>query len=84
MGQWKFVVRASKRLSRKGLANFLERELSSVGNGVRILSVGAGGEVQDLVCRCADEAGGVVVSSDIDASRAPDIIDDITKSSLPY
>jgi SAM-dependent methyltransferase len=67
----------SKALSRKGLYEFLSREYAVIPKGADVLSIGAGGEVDQLLHEFAKRTGFRVVSFDIDESRGPDIIGDI-------
>lgn len=77
------LLRASKILSRKGLSIFLEEQLALVRPGAKVLNVGAGGEIHDLVQIAAEKGGLFVVSTDIDPTRNPDVVDDISQSSFP-
>ena len=69
--------RMSKTLSRKGLYEFLEGEFARIPPGAQVLSVGAGGQVNERLGRFARERGFDVVSFDIDEARGPDIVGDI-------
>lgn len=81
---WRFrVTQASKLFSRKGLNQFIIGRLKLIPANARVLNVGAGGDVQALVQDCARQCGFSVVSTDIDAARNPDVVDDITRSSFP-
>lgn len=71
------VVRLSKLISRKGLYEFLSREFGKIGAGQEVLTVGAGGEVGNLLAECARRNGLAVTSFDIDERFAPDILGDI-------
>jgi SAM-dependent methyltransferase len=71
------VVRLSKLISRKGLYEFLGREFARIGAGSEVLTVGAGGEVGELLAEHARRNGFYVTSFDIDEKYAPDILGDI-------
>lgn len=71
------VVRLSKRISRKGLYEFLGREFARVDAGLEVLTVGAGGEVGALLAGHARRNGFSVTSFDIDEKYGPDILGDI-------
>jgi 2-polyprenyl-3-methyl-5-hydroxy-6-metoxy-1,4-benzoquinol methylase len=77
------LLRASKRLSRKGLSRFLFEEMMLLEKEAYVLNVGAGGEIQRIVDDLAAKRGVRVVSSDVDSARFPDVVDDITQSSFP-
>lgn len=71
------LVRASKVLSRKGLYPFLEANFGAIPPGSRVLTVGAGGEVNRRLYVHAESRALDVVSFDIDPGRGPDIVGDI-------
>jgi SAM-dependent methyltransferase len=71
------VVRLSKLISRKGLYEFLEREFGRINPGASVLTIGAGGEVSDLLRDHARRQNFTVVSFDIDEKYRPDITGDI-------
>jgi SAM-dependent methyltransferase len=71
------LLKMSKVLSRKGLYEFLSREYAEIPAGADVLSIGAGGEVDDLLQDFAKRIGFRVISFDIDESRGPDMIGDI-------
>jgi SAM-dependent methyltransferase len=71
------LIEMSKVLSRKGLYEFLAREYAAIPTGADVLSIGAGGEIDELLQKFAKQTGFRVVSFDIDESRGPDIIGDI-------
>lgn len=72
-----WLLRISKGLSRKGLYQFLSREYGAIPHGADVLSVGAGGEVNQLLKGFAEKNRFDVLSFDIDPSRGPDLIGDI-------
>jgi SAM-dependent methyltransferase len=71
------LLKMSKVLSRKGLYEFLSKEYAAIPQGADVLSIGAGGEIDQLLQEFAKRIGFRVVSFDIDESRGPDIIGDI-------
>lgn len=73
----KMAMRISKKLSRRGLYEFLDVEYSTIAAGSRVLAIGAGGEVNSLLGQHAKNIGFDTVSFDIDEKRAPDIQGDI-------
>jgi SAM-dependent methyltransferase len=82
--QKKLVLYASKLLTRKGLKRFILKSLSEERfNGPRILSVGAGGEVGEILNKYRQDVGGTLTQLDIDEARQPDVIADICKWSNP-
>ncbi len=64
-------------LSRQGLYEFLEREYSAIPLKAEVLSIGAGGEVNELLLKAAKRNGFGVTTFDIDEARRPDILGDI-------
>lgn len=74
---YRLLVRLSKVLSRKGLYPFLEAEFSSIPPGSRVLTVGAGGGVNELLYRYARDREFHVTSFDVDESRGPDVVGDV-------
>lgn len=73
----------SKLRSRQGLYEFLSAEYSGIQRGSKVLTVGAGGEVNQLLAKHALVNEFDVVSVDIDPARGPEIVGDICKMSLP-
>ena len=71
------VVRLSKLISRKGLYEFLGREFARIERGESVLTIGAGGEVGDLLGDYARRQGFAVTSFDIDEKYGPDMLGDI-------
>jgi 2-polyprenyl-3-methyl-5-hydroxy-6-metoxy-1,4-benzoquinol methylase len=71
------VVRLSKFISRKGLYEFLAREFSSIRADETVLTIGAGGEVGELLEEYARQQNFTVTSFDIDQAQQPDILGDI-------
>jgi SAM-dependent methyltransferase len=75
MKQW--LTKLSKTRSRQGLYDFLELEYSKIRKSSKVLSIGSGGEVNNLLYKFSQKSGFDVISFDIDAERKPDIIGDI-------
>jgi 2-polyprenyl-3-methyl-5-hydroxy-6-metoxy-1,4-benzoquinol methylase len=73
----KRLLEMSKTLSRKGLYEFLSNQYSTIRKGADVLSIGAGGEVNELLQEFAERTGFRVVTFDIDESRGPDVVGDI-------
>jgi SAM-dependent methyltransferase len=71
------VVRLSKLISRKGLYEFLGREFARIKPGASVLTIGAGGEVNELLEDYARRQAFAVTSFDIDEKYGPDILGDI-------
>jgi len=73
------VVRLSKVLSRQGLYPFLDQQLARLPEGVSVLNVGAGGEVEENLKGHAGRRSFRVTSLDIDPGRGPDVVGDIAE-----
>ncbi len=76
---WRLFYRLSKRHSRAGLYEWLEKVLSEMnadtkGLPVRVLNVGAGGEIFDKI-KTLHKAD--VFQIDIDPGRKPDLVADV-------
>lgn len=71
------LLEMSKVLSRKGLYEFLSKEYGAIPTEANVLSIGAGGEVDQLLREFAKRIGFRVVSFDIDERRGPDMVGDI-------
>src|SRR4051794_31184398 len=71
------VVRFSKVLSRKGLYEFLKGQFAVIKPDETVLTIGASGEVNDLLARYAQQQNFSVASFDIDQKYEPDILGDI-------
>lgn len=77
---WRFyhrLILASKRLSRKGIYPFLSGQLSHIEAGARVLAIGAGGEIAELVRAHAARQRFEVDFFDISTKDEPDIVGDI-------
>lgn len=70
-------VKLSKLLSRKGLYPFLEQEFGKIPAGMKVLNIGAGGDIGKTLTRHATHQSFQVISLDIDVQRHPDIVGDI-------
>ncbi len=71
------VVRLSKKLSRKGLYEFLRGEFSAIAANEQVLTIGASGEVHELLAAYAKQQEFSVTSFDIDQKYQPDLLGDI-------
>ena len=67
----------SKKCSRKGLYEYLAFEYSCISSGAEVLSIGAGGKVNELLESYAKKNNFHFVTFDIDESRKPNIIGDL-------
>lgn len=72
----------SKRLSRRGLSEFIRRELDGLTAGCAVMSVGSGGETGLLVKAICEARGIELVEVDIDPARRPDVVADLCD--LPF
>lgn len=73
----KWLGLGSKRISRTGLYSFLDAEFARIPPRARVLSVGAGGDINERLCRIASERGFEVIQIDIDPKRGADVVGDI-------
>jgi len=73
----------SKVLSRKGITEFLKKELTLINYEAKVANIGAGGKIGELISATAIKSGFTVTSLDIDPDRSPDILCDITAPNLP-
>ena len=71
------LLKLSKKMSRKGLYEFLAGELLNVKCNSKVLNIGSGGDIGLLVAKFAKLNGFEVVTMDIDQARLPDIVADI-------
>ena len=67
----------NKHLSRKGVYEFLDSEVSKIKAGDLVLSIGSGGQVGDRIKAHAKQVGAQVEETDIDPKRNPDFVADI-------
>ena len=73
----KILVVLAKKISRKNLINFIKKDLLNLKktkNDIRLLNVGSGGEIFDLIKNIRFKS---VLSIDIDKSRNPDKVIDV-------
>jgi SAM-dependent methyltransferase len=75
-------VRLSKRLSRKGIYEFLRNESAAIARDSTVLSVGAGGEINSTLLEYGQRNSFRIVTIDIDQRRQPDIVGDICTHDL--
>ena len=67
----------SKLLSRKGIYPFLNKEFEKIESGGKVLTIGAGGEVNKLLKEYSIQNSFDVTSFDISEDMRPDILGDI-------
>jgi SAM-dependent methyltransferase len=79
----RWLGRGSKRVSRAGLYPFLDAEFERIPEGSRVLSVGAGGEVNQRLLAAARRRGFAVTQLDIDPELEPDVVADIATWQSP-
>ena len=72
----------SKRLTRRGLNEFLEDRFGEIKSGARVLSIGAGGDINSRLSQYARRAGFRVVTLDVDPARGPDLVGDVCTHDL--
>lgn len=77
-----FLAKCSKKLSRKGLYEFLESCYCQIPKGAKVLTVGSGGEINYLLSKHSDAKPFDVLSIDIDDARNPDVVGDISSYSF--
>lgn len=76
--QWsKLLSRMSKKVTRIGLYEFLDRELPQIAADEKVLTVGAGGKVTARLVSESRRRHFLLESIDIDPKREPDILGDI-------
>lgn len=78
----RYLIWLSKKRSRAGLYEFLECEFSNIMSGTKVLTVGSGGDVNELLLEHSREKCFDVISFDIDENREPDIVGDICTADL--
>jgi hypothetical protein len=81
---YNYLLKLSKKLSRAGLNEFLEDEFSKISTGTKVLTIGSGGEINDLLNSHASLNDFEVTSFDIDQNRRPDILGDVCTKSLGF
>jgi len=72
-----WLTSLSKKRSRQGLYEFLNAEFANIPSNAKVLTVGSGGEVNDVLKKHAKLHGFEFVSFDYDVSRKPDLLGDI-------
>lgn len=75
MSEW--LIDLSKIRSRQGLYEFLNPQFSKIVSGEKVLTIGAGGEVNKLLNEYAQKNQFTTVSFDIAEKMNPDILGDI-------
>ncbi|MFW2440082.1 MAG: class I SAM-dependent methyltransferase [Arenicellales bacterium] len=76
-GFYSIFIRLAKVLSRKGIYEFLSAEYSNITEGSKVLSIGAGGEINSILMEHRTDNGFDVITIDIDENRNPDIVGDV-------
>jgi SAM-dependent methyltransferase len=79
----KQLVCFSKKYSRKGLYEFINEACSRMPDGLAVLNVGAGGDVEEAIKKSAANKNWKIVSLDIDVERNPTILGSIEDVDLP-
>ncbi|MGF6174361.1 class I SAM-dependent methyltransferase [Ensifer sp. 4252] len=75
------MKKLAKKISRRPLNVALADFTRAIPEGSRVLNIGSGGEVMDLI-RTHLHPQATVFSTDIDPLRKPDFVDDITDTKL--
>lgn len=75
ISQWNIDL--SKKLSRQGLIPFLAHEFDAIPANTAVLTIGAGGEIHQLLSQFSVQNNFSILSFDIDPERKPDLIGDI-------
>lgn len=73
----RWLRKLSKNRSRQGLYEFLHTEFGKIKTGESVLTVGSGGQINELLNRYSIRQDFNVVSFDVDDARGPDIVGDI-------
>ena len=74
---YKIFIKLSKIISRKGIYPFLNIEFNKITSSKKVLTIGAGGEVNLLLNQYSKKNSFDLVSFDIEKNRQPDILGDI-------
>lgn len=82
MSRENWIINLSKVRSRQGLYEFLNPQFAKIKAGENVLSIGAGGEVNEVLSQYAEKQQFSVVSFDIDKDKTPDILGDICTHSF--
>jgi SAM-dependent methyltransferase len=77
-----WLIGLTKKRSRQGLYDFLAEQYATIPDDAKVLSVGAGGEVNRLLTNLAAPTAHLF-SVDVDEARNPDIVADICEAPLP-
>lgn len=75
------MKKVAKRLSRDPLNTMLADFVVSIPEGSKVLNIGSGGEVMEVI-RKNLRPNVEIVSTDIDPGRQPDLVDDITDTKI--
>ena len=74
---YKIFIKLSKIISRKGIYPFLNIEFKKIEVGKKVLTIGAGGQVNLLLNQFSKKNSFDLVSFDIEKKMKPDIVGDI-------
>jgi SAM-dependent methyltransferase len=74
---YKIFIKLSKIISRKGIYPFLNLEFNKIKSNKKVLTIGAGGEVNLLLNHYSKKNSFDLVSFDIEKNRQPDLLGDI-------
>jgi SAM-dependent methyltransferase len=74
---YKIFIKLSKIISRKGVYPFLNIEFNKIRSYKKVLTIGAGGEVNFLLNQYSKKNSFDLVSFDIEKNMQPDILGDI-------
>ena len=74
---YKIFIRLSKIISRKGIYPFLNIEFKKISSSKKVLTIGAGGEVNLLLNQYSKKNSFDLASFDIEKNMQPDILGDI-------
>lgn len=77
MGDVKWIHELSKKRSRQGLYEFLEPQFSKIQPHEKVLTIGAGGTINEILRSYGKKNNFEVISFDIDEKREPDIVGDL-------
>lgn len=77
MSDNEWIIDLSKIRSRQGLYEFLNPQFAEIGAEEKVLTIGAGGEINELLYEYAEKKQFKVESFDIDEDKTPDILGDI-------
>lgn len=77
MSDVKWIYKLSKNRSRQGLYEFLEPQFSKIKAGENVLTIGSGGNINELLEEYGKKNGFQITSFDIDEERNPDIVGDL-------